>query len=113
MILVLSVNIHIVGHQLAKHRQRIKNALAECLGRLDADDGAASAVSDSVRAISSVSSLGDNYASLHERLRSASIELDDIAECLRDELLSTSIRRARSASSPSDAISDLSFLYSS
>ena len=66
--------------------ERIKNALAECLGRLDADDGAASAVSDSVRAISSVSSLGDNYASLHERLRSASIELDDIAECLRDEL---------------------------
>lgn len=66
--------------------ERIKNALAECLGRLDADDGAASAVSNSVRALSAVSSLGDNYASLHERLRSASIELDDIAECLRDEL---------------------------
>ncbi len=66
--------------------ERIKNALAECVGMLDGDDGASGAVSDAVRAIGAVSSLDEAYSSLHERLRSVSIELDDIAECVKDEL---------------------------
>lgn len=66
--------------------ERIKNALAECVGMLDGDDGASGSVSSAVRAIGAVSSLDDAYSALHERLRSVSIELDDIAECVKDEL---------------------------
>lgn len=66
--------------------ERIKNALAECVGMLDGDDGASGSVSSAVRAIGAVSSLDDAYSALHERLLSVSIELDDIAECVKDEL---------------------------
>lgn len=66
--------------------ERIKTSLAECVNALDGDGGAVSHVSDASRAVSSVSSFGDNYASLFERLRSVSIELDDITESLKDEL---------------------------
>lgn len=66
--------------------ERIKDALGSALELLDGDGGACSAVSDAVRGISSVSSFGESYAAAEERLRSVSIELDDIAEGLRDEL---------------------------
>lgn len=66
--------------------ERIKNALADCLTRLDSDDGASAAVADASRSLSAVSSLGDAYSALYERLRSVSIEVDDISECVKDEL---------------------------
>ncbi len=66
--------------------ERIKNALADCINRLDADDGAANAIGDGVRALSSVSDFSDKYSSLYDRLRSVEIELDDITECVKDEL---------------------------
>ena len=66
--------------------ERIKNALADGFSRLDSDDGASGAVADAGRSLSSISSLGEEYAQLYERLRSVQIELDDIAECIKDEL---------------------------
>lgn len=66
--------------------ERIKNSLGECFDRLDGDDGASAAVSDALRSLSNISSFGDIYNSLHDRLRSVAIELDDIAECVKDEL---------------------------
>ena len=66
--------------------ERIKSALADCVNRLDSDDGAASTIGDAVRALSSVSDFSDTYSSLYERLRSVEIELDDITECVKDEI---------------------------
>lgn len=66
--------------------ERIKTALAEGYDRLDGDSGAAVAVSDAIRTLSYVGSFGEKYEALHERLRSVSIELDDIAESIKDEL---------------------------
>lgn len=66
--------------------ERIKNALGECFDRLDGDDGASSAVADAMRAVAAVSAFGDVYSALHDRLKSVAIELDDIAECAKDEL---------------------------
>ncbi|MCH5165760.1 MAG: DNA repair protein RecN [Clostridiales bacterium] len=66
--------------------ERIKNALADCLECLDSDGGAASSVSDSTHALSSISSFGEKFSELNDRLRSVSIELDDITESLKDEL---------------------------
>lgn len=65
--------------------ERIKNALAECIERLDGDGGANGGVSDSIHALAGISSFGERYDALNERLRSVSIELDDILECVRDE----------------------------
>ena len=65
--------------------ERIKNALAECLEYLDGDEGR-SALSDATRTLSSISSFNESYSSLAERLRSAAIEVDDIAESVKDEL---------------------------
>lgn len=66
--------------------ERIKTALAESYDRLYGEGGATDGIADAIRAISYVGAFGDNYASLHERLRSVSIELDDIAESVKDEL---------------------------
>lgn len=66
--------------------ERIKNALAECLTGLSGDDGASSALSVATRALSSVTSFGEEYSELGERLRSVAIELDDIAESVNDKL---------------------------
>ncbi|MDE6401031.1 MAG: AAA family ATPase, partial [Clostridiales bacterium] len=66
--------------------ERIKNALADSLSRLDSDDGASGATADSARSLSAISSLGDTYSKLLERLSSLQIELDDITECIKDEL---------------------------
>ncbi len=66
--------------------ERIKSSLADCLNSLDSDGGAISAVSDAVRDLSSVSAFGEKYSSLHDRLKSVSIELDDVAACVKDEL---------------------------
>ncbi len=66
--------------------ERIKNSLAECIERLDGDNGACSSAADGVRVLSTVTGFNDAYSTLGDRLRSVSIELDDIAECLKDEL---------------------------
>ncbi|MCH5157721.1 MAG: DNA repair protein RecN [Clostridiales bacterium] len=66
--------------------ERIKNALADCINSLDSDEGAGSSVGEAVRALSSVSDFSDVYSQLYERLRSALIELDDITECVKDEI---------------------------
>ena len=66
--------------------ERIKTALAECFSGLDGECGAGNGVSDAMHALSAIASLGDEYASLYERLRSVSIELDDIADSVRDAL---------------------------
>lgn len=66
--------------------ERIKSSLADCMNALDGDDGAVSSVSDGLRDLSVVSAFGSSYAALHERLKSVSIELDDIAACVKDEL---------------------------
>lgn len=66
--------------------ERIKSALADCMNTLDSDGGALSSIIGAARDLSSVSSFGSNYASLHDRLRSVSIELDDIVSCIKDEL---------------------------
>lgn len=65
--------------------ERIKNALAECLECLEGEEGR-SALADATRTLSSISSFNENYSSLAERLRSAAIEVDDIAESVKDEL---------------------------
>ncbi|MDE6293619.1 MAG: DNA repair protein RecN [Clostridiales bacterium] len=66
--------------------ERIKNALGECLTRLDGDEGVSANVADCIHSLSSVSALGEAYSALSDRLKSVSIELDDIAECVKDEL---------------------------
>ncbi|MCH5162998.1 MAG: DNA repair protein RecN [Clostridiales bacterium] len=66
--------------------ERIKSALGESFDRLDGDSGAVGSVSDAIRSLSYVCSFGEKYEALHERLRSVSIELDDIAESIKDEL---------------------------
>lgn len=66
--------------------ERIKNALADCVARLDGENCAGDSVSDCMRALSSISSFGEVYTQLHDRLKSVSIELDDICECVKDEL---------------------------
>lgn len=69
--------------------ERIKSALAECAQMLGGEGGACESVSDGLHALSSVSSFGSVYSALYDRLKSASIELDDIAECVNDELEKT------------------------
>lgn len=66
--------------------ERIKSALADCFSALDGDQGASSGVSDAMHALSSVTAFGETYSALYDRLKSASIELDDIAESVRDAL---------------------------
>lgn len=65
--------------------ERIKNALAECLECLEGEEER-SALSDATRTLASISSFNESYSSLAERLRSAAIEVDDIAESVKDEL---------------------------
>ncbi|MDE7107083.1 MAG: DNA repair protein RecN, partial [Clostridiales bacterium] len=67
--------------------ERIKNALAECYAALDDGDCSVTENMDSaMRAMSGISSFGEKFTELESRLKSVSIELDDIAECVRDEL---------------------------
>lgn len=66
--------------------ERIKSALGECADAIDGDDGAGSMTSAAMHALSSVSSFGENFSALYDRLRSVSIELDDISECVKSEL---------------------------
>lgn len=67
--------------------ERIKNALSMCLSALDDGDNSVSeTMDDAMRCISSISQLSDNFAELDRRLDSVAIELNDIAECVRDEL---------------------------
>lgn len=67
--------------------ERIKNALAECYAALDDGDCSVTEnMDDAMRAMSGISSFGEKYSELESRLKSVSIELDDIAECVRDEL---------------------------
>lgn len=68
--------------------ERIKTALVECGELLGSDDGASAAVSAALRALASVSTLKSDYADMYERLNSVSIELDDLASCVCDELSS-------------------------
>ncbi len=66
--------------------ERIKNALGMCCGALESDEGACSTVSDALRDLSQISALDGKYQALYDRLKSVSIELDDIAESVKDEL---------------------------
>ena len=68
--------------------ERIKNALGECLARLDGDgeSGVSANVADCIHSLSAVSALGEAFSALCDRLKSVSIELDDIVECVKDEL---------------------------
>ncbi len=67
--------------------ERIKNALSECLQALDEGDRCVSdTMDDALRAMSVLSAFGDNFVALYDRLKSVSIELDDISESVRDEL---------------------------
>lgn len=66
--------------------ERIKNGLAECVNRLDGDDGASSALADATHSIGAVSSYGESFEALYDRLKSVSIELDDINETIKSEL---------------------------
>ena len=66
--------------------ERIKTALAECVDMLDGDEGASDGVSSAVHGIAAIAGLDEKYAEIHDRLKSVSIELDDIAECVKDEL---------------------------
>lgn len=66
--------------------ERIKNSLGDCYDRLDGEGGAGEAVSEATRALGGVTQFGAAYQALYERLRSAEIELNDIAESIKDEL---------------------------
>lgn len=67
--------------------ERIKTALAECYEAIDGEDGGAIlAISNAMRSLSQISALGERYNETCERLRSVSIELDDVVECVKDEL---------------------------
>lgn len=66
--------------------ERIKTALGECYDRLDGDGGAGEAASDAMRSLGGVTQFGEAYQTLYDRLRSAEIELNDVAECIKDEL---------------------------
>ncbi len=66
--------------------ERIKNALGMCFSALESDEGACSTVSDALRDLSQISSLDNSYQTLYDRLKSVSIELDDIAESVKDGL---------------------------
>lgn len=66
--------------------ERIKNGLAECINSLDGEVGAVSGISDASHKLASVSSYSDGLAELYSRLNSVAIELDDINECVKDEL---------------------------
>ena len=49
--------------------ERIKNGLAECVNRLDGDDGASSALADATHSIGAVSSYGESFEALYARLK--------------------------------------------
>lgn len=66
--------------------ERIKNALAECYNDLDGHDGAGETIGNAVHAMSTVSSFGEDFEALYDRLRSIAIEADDIAACVKDKL---------------------------
>ena len=67
--------------------ERIKNALSACIDALDDGDCSVSeTLDDAMRAMSGISSFGEKFSEVGSRLKSVSIELDDIAECVRDEL---------------------------
>ncbi len=66
--------------------ERIKTALAEIVDGIDGDNGAAGQIGSAIHAAASIGSFGDGYSAVEERLRSVAIELDDIADGVRDEL---------------------------
>lgn len=66
--------------------ERIKSALGDCYEMLGGDGGADESVSDATRMLGGVTQFGDAYQALYDRLRSAEIELNDIAESIKDEL---------------------------
>lgn len=67
--------------------EKIGNALGEALELLsDGDRSVVELVSDVERGLNGISSYGDKYAEWAERLRSVSIEIEDIAESVSDEL---------------------------
>lgn len=66
--------------------ERIKTALAEIVDGIDGDDGAAGQIGNAIHSAASIGSYGELYSAIEERLRSVAIELDDIADGVRDEL---------------------------
>lgn len=67
--------------------ERIKNALSECYSALDAGDRSViETTDDAMRAMDGIVSFGDKFAELYDRIKSVSIEVDDIAEGVKDEL---------------------------
>ncbi len=66
--------------------ERIKSSLADCYDKLDGDDGVSSLLSEAIRAVSAFTQFGEKYETFVSRLKSSAIEIDDIAECIKDEL---------------------------
>lgn len=67
--------------------ERIKDALVSALNAIEGEDGGAlNPLNDAHKSMSSLAGYKEEYSVLAERVNSAVIELDDIAETLRDEL---------------------------
>ncbi len=62
-----------------KHQEKIVNALSSIKYSLCSEGGASDVVSSAVKEASLISSFGDEYASLYDRLSSVYSEIDDIA----------------------------------
>lgn len=70
----------------AAHVEKIKLALGAATDALAGDDGGTDKIYEAVRQLAAVSALSSEYAELHERLSSVTIELNDIADTLSASL---------------------------
>ena len=68
------------------HREKIINALSAVKSAIEDEGGVSDILSNATRALSGISSFGEEYVSLYDRLSSAYAEIDDILSATSDKL---------------------------
>lgn len=74
----------LVRRKKIQSAEKLAEAFSICSGALSGENGAIDAINQAVRAIGSISGIDEKYAELYERLKSASFEVEDIAETITD-----------------------------
>lgn len=74
----------LVRRKKIQSAEKLAEAFSICSGALSGENGAIDAINQAVRAIGSISGIDEKYAELYERLKSASCEVEDIAETITD-----------------------------
>ena len=68
------------------HREKIINALSAVKGSIEDEGGVSDILSNAARALSGISSFGEEYSELFDRLNGAYAEIDDVLSAVSDRL---------------------------